>query len=137
MARKSVAALSVVGAVGIDQRPAPPSELEDEEAHVWQGVVDRMPATWFSKETFPLLVQYCRHTVTARRVAQMIRQCLADDDFDVELYDTLLKMQGRETRDLSSVATKMRLTQQSVTTDRTAGTAKKKAGLKPWTIDAT
>jgi hypothetical protein len=73
---------------------------------------------------------YCRHTVSARRVSELIAGMEGSSDFDLEAYDRLLKMQERESRAMSSLATRMRLTQHS-TYD-----AKKKKGStltqKPW-----
>jgi hypothetical protein len=76
-----------------------------------------------------MLAQYCRHVVSARRVAQLIADCEASEGFDVENYDRLLKMQEREGRALSSLATRMRLSQQT-----TYDKSKKKPGQtrKPW-----
>ena len=94
------------------QRPEPPYELTDEQADEWRAIVSRMPADWFPRETHNLLAQYCRHVVAARRVAQLIAQVEKKKKLDVVEYDQLLKMQEREGRALSSLATRMRLTQQ-------------------------
>jgi hypothetical protein len=97
----------------------------------WLAVVNRLPADWFQPETFPMLAQYCRHVVSARRVAQLIDSIESDEErFTTEEYDRLLKMQEREGRAMSSLATRMRMTQQS-TYDRT--TKKKEAlSVRPW-----
>jgi hypothetical protein len=99
------------------QRPEPPAELTEEQAHEWRCVVNRLPAEWFPRETHGLLAQYCRHVVAARRVAQLIAEFEAHEEIDVEQYDRLLKMQEREGRAISSLATRMRISQQS-TLDR-------------------
>ncbi len=113
--KKSAAALAVVQPAGITSilRPVAPDELSSEEAHEWRPIVNRMPADWFPRETWPLLVQYCRHIVTARHVAQMIDNFLADDKENqtVGIYNKLLNMQSREGRDMSSLATRMRISQ--------------------------
>jgi hypothetical protein len=129
--RQSAASLAVISSGGIatTSRPAAPEELTDEQAAEWLAVVNRLPADWFPRETQGMLAQYCRHVVSARRVAQLIEACEASDDFDVEDYDRLLKMQEREGRALSSLATRMRLSQQT-----TYDKSKKKpsAASKPW-----
>lgn len=132
--RKSAASLEVVTAVGgvvsAIQRPEPPPELTDEQSHEWRAVVNRLPAEWFPRETHGLLAQYCRHVVAARRIAQLIAEFEARDEIDVEQYDRLLKMQEREGRAISSLATRMRISQQA-TLDR----EKRKplrAPKKPW-----
>jgi hypothetical protein len=115
--KKSVAALSVAMPVGVTQRPDAPYDLTDEQSEEWWAVVNRMPADWFPRETHALLAQYCRHVVTARRVAQLIADAenpkAKGAGLDVDAYDKLLKLQEREGRAMSSLATRMRLTQQT------------------------
>jgi len=129
--RISSASLAVVQAddVGRVPRAEVPAELTAEQAGEWRAVVNRMPAEWFGRETFALLAQYCRHVVAARRVAHLVEACEAGEEFDVAEYDRLLKMQEREGRALSSLATRMRLSQQSTydktTKKKTIASAKK------------
>lgn len=113
--RTSSAALSVISPEGIVtiRRPEPPRDISDEQADEWRAVVNRMPADWFPRETHAVLAQYCRHVVAARRVAQLIADAEANEDFDIGAYDKLLKCQEREGRALSALATRMRLTQQT------------------------
>ena len=111
------------------ERPAPPSDLTDEQSFEWLSVVNRMVATWFPRETHALLTQYCRHVVAARRVAQLIGDIEQQKDFSVQNYDTLLRMQEREGRAIASLSTKMRLSQQTTIFKET----KKPTGTrKPW-----
>jgi hypothetical protein len=111
----SAASLSVVSSSPVEayQRPEPPADLSDEQAGEWIAVVNRLPADWFGRETEGLLAQYCRHVVASRRVAQLIATAEADESCDLRDYDRLLKMQEREGRAISSLATKMRISQQS------------------------
>jgi hypothetical protein len=129
--RKSADALSVVSATRIEavQRSDAPYDLTDEQTEEWWAVVNRMPAEWFPRETHAMLAQYCRHVVAARRVAQLVAAAEAGQGLDVEAYDRLLKMQEREGRAISSLATRMRISQQA-----TYDKSKKKplASLKPW-----
>ena len=113
--RESAASLTVIGLGGIEsvQRPGPPGELTQEQADEWQAVVNRLPADWFPRETLPLLAQYCRHVVASRHIAQLIDEAESGDSLDLDKYDMLLRMQEREGRALSSLATRMRLTQQA------------------------
>ena len=76
------------------------------------------------------MAQYCRHVVAARHVAQLVARMEDGDDIDIEAYDRLLKMQEREGRALSSLATRMRMTQHS-TYDAKKGKGKVTA-KKPW-----
>ncbi len=135
MPRKSLAALSVVQPVGLEEvrRPMPPVELGDEQKQEWLAVVNRLPADWFPRETHSMLAQYCRHVVAARRIAQLVVCAEADQEsFKIEDYDRLLKMQEREGRALSSLATRMRMTQQSTYDETKRKPVEKKA--KPWSI---
>lgn len=135
MPRKSLAALSVVSPVGLEEvrRPMPPQELGDEQKREWLAVVNRLPADWFPRETHPLLAQYCRHVVAARRIAQLVDGIESSKDgFNIEEYDRLLKMQEREGRALSSLATRMRMTQQSTYDESKRKPTQEKS--KPWTI---
>jgi chaperone required for assembly of F1-ATPase len=113
--RVSAAALSVISSSGIEtiRRPEPPSELTDEQSDEWRAVVSRMPADWFPRETWGLLAQYCRHLVSARRVQQLTAAIEKDQEFDIVAYDRALKMQERESRCIASLATKMRISQQT------------------------
>jgi hypothetical protein len=133
--RKSAASKSVATIMRPEAIPRPdsPYDLDDEESAEWWAVVDRMPADWFGRETHALLSQYCRHVVSARRIAQLIKAALKAEAFDVDAYDQLLKLQEREGRALSSLATRMRITQQA-----TYDKSKRKKpvfGRKPWEAD--
>jgi len=113
--KQSAAALAVIQPSSITaiHRPDPPDELTSDQAFEWRAVVDRMPADWFPRETHPMLIQYCRHIVSARHIAQMIDNFLDDGSplQTVETYNKLLIMQSREGRDMSSLATRMRISQ--------------------------
>jgi len=130
--RKSAASLVVSpgSAVAPVERPDAPDELTEEQSRIWYAVTGSLPADWFGRETHEVLAQYCRHTIAARRVAQLIRSFEGSEALDVVEYDRLLKMQEREGRALSSLATRLRLTPQA-TYD-----AKKSKGKgavrKPW-----
>lgn len=130
--RKSAASLSVVSvtdAIEVIRRPVPPSELTDEQAFEWKAVTSRLPADWFPRETHGLLAQYCRHVVSARRIAELIAGDEQAENFDIENYDRLLKMQEREGRALSSLATRMRISQQ---TSYDKSKKKPDIGPNPW-----
>ena len=113
--RESAASLTVIGGGGIESvaRPDAPHELSAEQATEWESVVNRLPADWFPRETLPMLAQYCRHVVAARHIGLLITAAESGDELDLAKYDLLLRMQEREGRAMSSLATRMRLTQQS------------------------
>lgn len=114
--RKSAASLEVAtigSSVETISRPDAPYDLTDEQSAEWWAVVNRMPADWFPRETHGMLSQYCRHVVAARRVAQLIAKAEKAKALDIGEYDQLLKMQEREGRAISSLATRMRISQQA------------------------
>ena len=112
----AITTLSVVngGKVEAAKPPEPPAELTELQATEWRAIAAALPADWFRRETWPLLAQYCRHIIAARRVAQLAEQCEQADAFDLLEYDRLGKMAERESRVLTSLATKMRISQQSL-----------------------
>ena len=140
--RKSAASLSIVSVLG-NERPSPPDDLTDDEAEEWRQIAGRMPSDWFMRENFPLLMDYCRHIVRARDLAQDIAKFkrfsvevrLTTDG--VKMYDKLLAMADRERAAITNLATKMRLTQQSRYTEKRAATAadRSKTVRKPWEVD--
>jgi hypothetical protein len=111
--RTSIASLGIASTIEAVARPDAPYDLTDEQADEWRSVVNRLPADWFPRETWPMLSQYCRHVVQSRRVAQLVEQAQSAEEFDLKQYDTLLKMAERESRCIASLATRMRITQQS------------------------
>jgi hypothetical protein len=130
--RKSLAALEVVYAKPVEavERLKAPDDLVDEEVEVWAAVVDTMPADWFTPATVPLLKQYCRHSVQAKRIAEMIERATSDPELNIKDWDRLLKMQERESRMLSSLAVKMRISQSATRNDR--GNRNTRPTRKPW-----
>lgn len=142
--RKSSGALSVVptttvSPLEVHQRQPAPVELSEEETVEWYAVVDNMPAAWFGRETQPLLTQYCRHVVRARRVAQLLQDMEnpkpnKDGEipaFDIALYNQVLIMQDRESRAIATLSTKMRIAQQS-TYDKSQRKGSSTSGSRPW-----
>jgi hypothetical protein len=133
----------VIGAVEPIPRQPAPSDLTKDEAAVWNAVVASQPADWFNGSTRPLLKQYSRHCVKADHIAgliQALEASVADamdapgaDQMTIMLsaagaLDKLLKMQERESRAMTSIATKMRITQQATTNHR----GNKIESKKPW-----
>ena len=115
---------------GVVDRPEAPQHLTIEQKKEWDAVVERLPADWFPRETQGLLEQYCRHKVSADKVAELVQNEQNKAYPDIETLDRLLKMQEREGRALSSLATRMRITQQStIDAERRKPKASNK---KPW-----
>ena len=136
--RRSAASLSVV--VGtIDGRPPAPADLNKSQTEIWKRTVAHEAAETFKTAALQqLLKEYCRHVVSAKKLAAMIEatealhQLSQDDLLD---YDRLLKMRDRETKAIADKATKLRLTNQARYTPQAAATAAKKSTeRKPWQV---
>jgi phage terminase small subunit len=120
------------------RRPSPPAGLTEAEQAVWRDVVGSLPAGWFAKAAWPLLVAYCRHVVRAEILAQQVTafrmEWLAADG-GLQRFDALLKMAERETRALTACARSLRFTPQSQMRATAAGSAAARVnpeGKRPW-----
>lgn len=129
--RPSASALEII-TTEIDrvERQKAPHDLTDEETEAWVSIVNSEPAEWFTPATAHLLSQYCRHAIHARRIAELLERACSDPELKVVDYDRLLNMQKRESAIMAVLATKMRLSQQSITNHR--GNKKAGAKRKPW-----
>ena len=121
----------------IVQRPEPPYELDDEESAEWRAQVAAMPADHFTRSTFPLLVQLCRHTIAANRLKQLEDKVMkpgSGKKFDMRAYCDLRKLQSIETAAINRLLRAMRLTQQSTTKPETLGRKLNRQALipNPW-----
>lgn len=83
--------------------------LNEHESEVYQRIVASRPAGWFQPEIEPLLMQYCRHVVQARKVAELAGRASEVEDLSVKDYDLILSMQERESRVILSLAAKLRI----------------------------
>lgn len=119
-------------------RAAVPARLTGEAAEIWREVVASKPHDWFTSDSCHLLEAYC-HAVVAHRlisigVANFTKEQMAEAK-GVATYDSLTRMQERQARVMATIATKLRLTQQSRYTPQAAATAAKRAGsggARPW-----
>lgn len=130
--RKSGDALSVATVSDLSSVPRikVPAHLGDAQADVWQRVVNDKPADWFSKSNIDLLNAYAQAVVDEQRIAQLIESVAADPDMDVGSYLDLVRRHGEHGARVTALATKLRLTPQSLTNHR--GNTQKKAVQKPW-----
>lgn len=119
MARKSAESLAVVPVTALPTRLDPPEDFPLAESEVWRAVVATKPVDWFEADSTPLLAEYCRAKVMCDRLAGRIDHCS-----DEELKD-LLVMRDREAKRLAVLGVKLRLTQQSRYTPKSAQTANK------------
>jgi hypothetical protein len=133
--RKSAASLAVpriAGPVDRIERPDAPYNLSDLAAAEWRAIVNRLPADYFPRETWPMLAQLCRHIVASDRLGMLITALEGPDGgWEVEHWLKLLAAQERESRAISSLCGRMRLSHVAVLRqDRTERPADDKA--KPW-----
>lgn len=120
----------------VDQRLEAPLTMTDAERGVWYQVINDLPAMFFSPTHIPLLTMYCRHVVQASVINEQILafdEAWFNEPGGVGRYDLLLRMHQRETAAASSIATKLRITKQSLD-PKTAGRqfAKGPSVKKPW-----
>ena len=114
--------LTIIGGNGIEavRRPDPPADLTDEMAEEWRTIVSHLPADYFRTEVLPMLAQYCTHIVRSRRLRSLLsRMERSPEEFDPLHYARLLDAEEKQSRSISSLATRMRLSPQS-TYDRQA-----------------
>lgn len=139
MPRKSAAALAVapVARPLETKRLEAPAHLSEAERAIWIEVVNDQPAEAFTPTHAPLMELYCRHIVQARILADELgnfdRAWMTDDD-GLKRYDRLLGMAERESRAASSLATRLRITRQSVDQQTVARALVKDVKRKPWEL---
>ena len=131
-----MAVAGLVTSVSAEKRITAPLTLGDADREVWLEVVNDQPASAFTPTHAPLLEMYCRHVVQARLIADEIlnfdRAWLASDE-GLKRYDILLKLQERESRAASSLATRLRITRQAIDQQTVARSlVNKKPARKPW-----
>jgi hypothetical protein len=121
--RKSTEALQIAAPIIPAHAAAEPgSFLTPEERGVWDAIVASKAPDWFTADTVPLLEGLCRAVAMTRWLAVHIAEAQATDPVDFTKLNAMLKMQDREQRGASSLATKLRLTLQSRYQPSTAGT---------------
>lgn len=131
MARQSASSLSVVQ-VGGRVRLPPPADLTPDQSALWVAVTESKPVEWFGEDSAPLLTEYVRAVTMSSWLTVQVDAAMMGDD--VALLEKFLRLRDMEAKRVTSLATKMRLSQQSRYTDKSAGTADRKAssGGKPW-----
>ena len=129
MPRESVESLTTA-VVSIPTRPNAPEGFTPKQAELWRNVVNTKPPEWFESDSFPLLKAYC---LSACQYDDLIAELPSHEISSVE-FNRILGMVKEQALLIATLATKMRLTQQSRYTPRAASSASKKtkSGAKPW-----
>ena len=131
--RKSTENLSIVVAMP-GQRPEPPEILSEMERAVWRRVCSVHPYDWFHASTHALLADYCRAWVRSDDLQEKLGEGVPVGD-DLKLWLRLAKYKDENTHLMMSLATKLRITQQSMRTERNAASGVKHTAQdqrKPW-----
>lgn len=122
-----------------ERRPPPPEDLTAEQAALWRDIVETEPADVFdSAARRHLLRLYCEHAVFRASLQSLIDRSPVEalcDDAKGRGFEVMLRARDRETKQLVSLATRMRLTNQSRYTPGAAGSAARNdtgAGPRPW-----
>lgn len=110
---------------------APSDHLTAEQAEIWRQTVHARSPDYFSQDAVPLLEEFCRVVIACRVLAAKVDRLMAKGKMK-ELRQ-LLEMRDRESKRLTSIATKLRITNQSRYTPLSAATAARKGnGGKVW-----
>jgi hypothetical protein len=138
--RRPAAAKAVVIHGGFGTRPEPPEDLTEKQAAIWRLIVSSEDANFFNTGALRgLLADYCRRRDAAEGVSQIINTFKPEwlkNSEGAKRYKDLLQMRDMEVRGATSLATKLRLTNQSRYNAITAATVARNApkGPKPWEV---
>jgi hypothetical protein len=116
--RRSAADLATLSPVYTVPRQSLPPELAGDEAEEYLAIINAEEASWFTRGNRPLLVQYVRHVVQARRISELLDGCIGRRETQLEYYLGLLTAQQRESAMIATLSTKLRLTPQAVRNPR-------------------
>lgn len=130
--RKSTGQDVALKIIKMPDKPRAPKVLSDEEEKVWVSVIDVHEQAWLSQDQTPVLVQYCRHTIAAQRISQLIHNKEEAKTVDVKDYIELLKAQERESRAITALARSLRITNQSRYQSNNAQLRPDDGDPKPW-----
>jgi phage terminase small subunit len=137
---------SKVATLTIKQAPEPPAALSKREAAVWREITAALPADWFSPPDLPLLFAYvsvvARHEMVAER-CRTAEPTVENVRTGMEVVNPIFRLQDMLSRQIASLATKLRLAQSSRWSESSAATRVKRgpsaqgvpgdgANGKPW-----
>lgn len=98
---------------------------------LWTVTVESKPSGWFGPDSWPVLKEYVRAAASCDALAEMVAGAMQSRNSDA--IKTALDMRDKEAKRVASLATKLRLTQQSRYTPQAAATADKGVnGRRPW-----
>lgn len=131
---------NVVGFQLIEKKPLETNELTDaDELKIWHEVINDNPPDYFSVTHRPLLEMYCRQIVEVRKIEKMLARVdiavvMANGEA-MRIYRDLIAVKNTLSKDIQSLATKLRITKQSVCEKVAAisvANHRAKSATKPW-----
>jgi hypothetical protein len=122
-AERSMIATSTVPEV--DARPDPVKSLNKREAEIWRAVVKSMPPNWFPLHTHTLLEMYCKQVSDQEYLDELM--AAAKKAKNEQEWKSCYQLRLESAKVITSLATKMRLAQQSSYDYKRADTAKSHA----------
>ena len=120
------------------KRPDPPADLKERQREIWTAIVNDEPLQHFAtKATQLMLRNYCLHIAMAEGITQTISQfpqSALKSEKGLRHLQGLLRARDIEVRAATTLATKLRMTNQSRYSEKTAHTASQNTlkGIKPW-----
>ena len=129
--RKSSADLMTPRPLQVYPRQPLPPELSGDEAEVFLEIVNTEEGGWLNKGSVPVLTQYCRHVVQARRVAELLEAAVGQDHTSWQYYTQLLVQQRAESAAIAALSVKLRLAPSSARKNR----GSPKSAAPPWEYD--
>ena len=126
----------IQGAFGA--RPEPPDTMSPRGREIWRETTAGEPVDFFATGALRnMLADYCAHRESLERLAETINRFEPEwltQTGGAKRYHDLLKIRDLETRASASLATKLRLTNQSRYEAKSASTASRQTlkGAKPW-----
>lgn len=139
--KKSASAGAVVIEGGFSIRPDPPADLTERQAEIWRIVVASENPDFFATAVLRgLLADYCRRREAAESLSETINAVEPEEYLQsrdgIKVYAQLLRLRDMEVKGAISLATKLRLTNQSRYEKKGATTAARneraKVVGKPW-----
>lgn len=122
-------------------RPPPPEDMSSAQKELWVLITNDEPVTQFATTvTRKLLADFCFHIEQAEIIKAEVAGFPVAESMRTSkgrnAYQQLLRFVDVHTRSAASIATKLRLTNQSRYTPFAAATASRNTlkGLKPWEI---
>lgn len=114
------------------ERPKPLRGMSAAQKTIWENTIASKPIEWWTPDTLPLVAEYVRAVDTCNHLDRRVSKALSGDHGEL---DDWLKSRDREAKRVVSIATRLRLTQQSRYTPGAAATVSKRqsaSGNRPW-----